>query len=294
MWIAERTSPATDRRRSIYTRRRRHPATGRRIGSVTVTNTIGCAALRVAGVVALTISLACGAAEPPPDIGTTLRELEQKRPAVPPKPDPSLQVDKSSRPALEAGAATKFAVSSVRISGATAFSDLELLPLDRRRRRTPGHSGRPAGRGGTYHQVLSRQRIPSGARLRACAEHRSRWRRNRGARRPLRATRCAQSEQALREPGARYVARACHRQRHRNGAARSRTAVAQRSLRCCSGGHADAGAARGHGRSDRERIHRRRRTAARSKRTTTATGTPAKVAMAAALPRRTSRGAAIC
>lgn len=94
-----------------------------------MTNTIRCAALRAAGAFALTVSLACGAAEPPPDIGTTLRELEQKRPVVPPKVDPSLQVDKSSRPALEAGAATKFAVSSVRISGATAFSDLELLPL---------------------------------------------------------------------------------------------------------------------------------------------------------------------
>ena len=36
---------------------------------------------------------------------------------------------RASRPALDAGADTKFNVSSVRISGATAFSDLELLPL---------------------------------------------------------------------------------------------------------------------------------------------------------------------
>ena len=46
MVFAERTRPATDRRRSVYTRRRRHPAAGRRFGSVTVVNTFRCAARR--------------------------------------------------------------------------------------------------------------------------------------------------------------------------------------------------------------------------------------------------------
>jgi hemolysin activation/secretion protein len=73
--------------------------------------------------------LGCGAAELPPNIGTTLREIEQKRPPVPPKSDPSLQVDRTSRPALNTGTGVAFRVSSVRISGATAFTDLQLLPL---------------------------------------------------------------------------------------------------------------------------------------------------------------------
>ena len=92
----------------------KHLPTGRWLGPVALTIALGCAAV--------------AAAEPPPSIGTTIREIEQKRPAVPPKSDPSLQVD-STRHALAASAGATFRVSSVRISGATAFSDLELLPL---------------------------------------------------------------------------------------------------------------------------------------------------------------------
>jgi hemolysin activation/secretion protein len=88
-------------------------------------------ALRVLGAVALTMSLWCDVAradEPPPNIGTTIREIEQKRPTAPPKSDPSLKIERS-RAAMTGAPATTFRVSSVRISGTTVFPDLELLPL---------------------------------------------------------------------------------------------------------------------------------------------------------------------
>ncbi|HEY6599592.1 MAG TPA: POTRA domain-containing protein, partial [Pseudomonadales bacterium] len=58
-----------------------------------------------------------------------MREIEQRRPAVPSQPKPSLEVEGSTRAATEPGDAARFRVTSIRISGATAFSDLELLPF---------------------------------------------------------------------------------------------------------------------------------------------------------------------
>ena len=88
-------------------------------------------ALRVLGAITLTIALWCDVAwadEPPPNIGTTIREIEQKRPTAPPKSDSSLKVERS-RTAMSGAPETRFHVSSVRISGTTVFPDLELLPL---------------------------------------------------------------------------------------------------------------------------------------------------------------------
>lgn len=86
--------------------------------------------LTIAGV--LTMALACSVAhaqERPPSAGTTVREIEQQRPQVPALTDPTLQIDANERSAMRVGPGTTFVVSSVRLSGATAFSDLELLPL---------------------------------------------------------------------------------------------------------------------------------------------------------------------
>lgn len=65
----------------------------------------------------------------PPDIGTTIREIEQRRPEVPPERRPSLQVDEPARPALQAAPDTRFAVRAFRITGASAFPASELLRL---------------------------------------------------------------------------------------------------------------------------------------------------------------------
>lgn len=65
----------------------------------------------------------------PPDIGTTIREIEQRRPEVPPERRPSLQVEQPARPALQAPPDTRFAVQGFRITGASAFPSAELLPL---------------------------------------------------------------------------------------------------------------------------------------------------------------------
>jgi hemolysin activation/secretion protein len=63
----------------------------------------------------------------PPDIGTTIREIEQRRPEVPPERRPSLEVDQPARPALQAAPEARFPVRAFRITGATAFSASELL-----------------------------------------------------------------------------------------------------------------------------------------------------------------------
>ena len=64
----------------------------------------------------------------PPDIGTTIREIQQTRPEVPPQRRPSLEVDQPARPALQAAPDVRFPVERFRITGATAFS-AELLSL---------------------------------------------------------------------------------------------------------------------------------------------------------------------
>lgn len=65
----------------------------------------------------------------PPDIGTTIREIEQKRPEVPQLRSPSLQVDQPARPSLQAPPDMRFPVKGFRITGATAFPEQELLSL---------------------------------------------------------------------------------------------------------------------------------------------------------------------
>jgi hemolysin activation/secretion protein len=89
-------------------------------------------AFRSARCGALLLALACrhGLAQVlPPDIGTTIREIEQERPTVPQTRQPALQVDEAPRPALRASPDVRFAVEQFRITGATAFPVSELLPL---------------------------------------------------------------------------------------------------------------------------------------------------------------------
>jgi hemolysin activation/secretion protein len=81
-------------------------------------------------VLVLALSVTQGFAQVlPPDIGTTIREIEQKRPAVPQEQRPSLQVEQPARSPLQAPADARFAVRGFRITGATAIPAPELLPL---------------------------------------------------------------------------------------------------------------------------------------------------------------------
>jgi predicted Zn-dependent peptidase len=64
-----------------------------------------------------------------PDIGTTIREIEQKRPQAPQQKSPSLQVDQPPRPAAQAPPGVTFAVKRLRITGASVFPESKLLPL---------------------------------------------------------------------------------------------------------------------------------------------------------------------
>ncbi|HQR52078.1 MAG TPA: ShlB/FhaC/HecB family hemolysin secretion/activation protein [Burkholderiales bacterium] len=81
---------------------------------------------------ALFLALLCSPAPAqvlPPDIGTTIREIEQRRPAVPQTREPALQVDEPARPALQAAPDVRFRVERLRITGATAFPPAELTAL---------------------------------------------------------------------------------------------------------------------------------------------------------------------
>lgn len=89
---------------------------------------------RVALPGAMVLALTCGSALAqvvPPDIGTTIREIEQRRPEVPQERRPSLQVDQPARPALQTAPDARFPVREFHITGATAFPPAELLPLVR-------------------------------------------------------------------------------------------------------------------------------------------------------------------
>ncbi len=80
----------------------------------------------------MAVALECGsvlAQVLPPNIGTTIREIEQTRPEVPVERSPSLQVDEPARPPLQASADTRFPVTGFRVSGATAFPASELTAL---------------------------------------------------------------------------------------------------------------------------------------------------------------------
>jgi hemolysin activation/secretion protein len=80
----------------------------------------------------LALALSCDASLAqviPPDIGTTIRELEQKRPEVPQQKSPSLQVEQPPRPVLEAAPGVTFPVKRLRITGASVFPESKLLPL---------------------------------------------------------------------------------------------------------------------------------------------------------------------
>ncbi len=65
----------------------------------------------------------------PPGIGDAIRGVEKTRPEAPPQPAPGLQIDQPARPALEAGAAVGFRVERIRVTGAAAIPESDLLPL---------------------------------------------------------------------------------------------------------------------------------------------------------------------
>jgi hemolysin activation/secretion protein len=67
----------------------------------------------------------------PPNMGTIIREIEQKRPEMPPQHSPSLQIDQPARRALQAEPDARFMVQRFRITGVTAFPPAELLALVR-------------------------------------------------------------------------------------------------------------------------------------------------------------------
>jgi hemolysin activation/secretion protein len=68
-------------------------------------------------------------ANPPPDIGTTLREMQQKRPAAPPAPKSGLEIQQSTANNQGSAAGPTFPVEKINITGATAFKPKRLQVL---------------------------------------------------------------------------------------------------------------------------------------------------------------------
>ena len=86
-------------------------------------------AVRIGTLAAAVAAYGAVAAERPPNIGTALTEVQQKRPAAPARSNSSVQIGGTAGQVLSTTSGARFRVSSIQISGATAFSDLELLPL---------------------------------------------------------------------------------------------------------------------------------------------------------------------
>jgi hemolysin activation/secretion protein len=85
----------------------------------------------IAGCIAIALGFAGGlrAQTAAPNIGTTLREMEQQRPAVPPAPTHPLDIEQPKAAAVESGPETQFTVAKIRVTGSTAYpaSRLEAL-----------------------------------------------------------------------------------------------------------------------------------------------------------------------
>src|SRR3954468_15044894 len=73
----------------------------------------------------------------PPDIGTTLREMEQQRPAPPPPPKSGLDIQQSTPSAPDTAQGTEFNIAHIKVTGSTAFTAKRLETL------LSSYTGRP-------------------------------------------------------------------------------------------------------------------------------------------------------
>src|SRR4051812_35237047 len=65
----------------------------------------------------------------PPDIGTTLREMEQRRPAPPPPPKSGLDIQQSTPSAQDTAKGPEFNLAQIKVTGSTAFTAKRLETL---------------------------------------------------------------------------------------------------------------------------------------------------------------------
>ncbi len=87
---------------------------------------------RAIGAFALIVLVPDGAvAQPAPDAGTTLRQLEPPTLTLPRKPAAGVELEKPERPVLKPAPTLRFTLKGFRITGAMAFSEAELLQVVR-------------------------------------------------------------------------------------------------------------------------------------------------------------------
>src|SRR5438477_4439045 len=85
--------------------------------------------IRACAVIAVCIAGALHAQTPQPDIGTTLREMEQARPTTPPQPKPSLDIEQPAQVPSDSAPETQFPVARIRVTGSTAYPATRLEAL---------------------------------------------------------------------------------------------------------------------------------------------------------------------
>jgi hemolysin activation/secretion protein len=85
--------------------------------------------IRACAGIAVCIAGTLHAQTPQPDIGTTLREMEQARPTTPPQPKRSLEIEQPAHVPSDSAPETQFPVARIRVTGSTAYpaSRLEAL-----------------------------------------------------------------------------------------------------------------------------------------------------------------------
>src|SRR3954471_5405625 len=65
----------------------------------------------------------------PPDIGTTLREMEQQRPAPPPPSKSGLDIQQSTPSPQDPAQGPEFNIAQIKVTGSTAFTAKRLETL---------------------------------------------------------------------------------------------------------------------------------------------------------------------
>ena len=94
--------------------------------------TASCQSWTHFGHVAIVFSVglvSAGFAQPVPDAGGILRQIDPAAPTPPAKPPPSLLLPRETRPALPAGSDVTVEVLGFHITSSTAFTEAQLLPL---------------------------------------------------------------------------------------------------------------------------------------------------------------------
>jgi len=102
----------------------------RKPSAATAGGQLACRGATVAGAATCSaLATITALAQPVPDAGTTLRQLEPPSLTLPRKPPPGADVEAPARPVLQPAPKIRFLLKAFRIAGVTVFQDAELQQL---------------------------------------------------------------------------------------------------------------------------------------------------------------------